>query len=245
MRALMLRVSGLNVHYGKTQVLWDISLDVPTGEVVAVMGPNGSGKSSVLKAIIGLAQPSSGRIDFDGVDLTKVPTFEMVAHGISLVLERRRLFPQMTVYENVLMGAYHKAVQSRQKQALEWVNSLFPVLQERGNRAAGWLSGGEQQMVAIARALMSRPRLLLMDEPFLGLSPRMVQEILDLMQKINSEGTAILFNEQNAKLSFSASHKGYLLEGGRVVISGSGEDMLNNEIVQRTYLGAAISTATA
>lgn len=237
----MLSVAGLDVHYGRTQVLWDVSLEVPTGRIVALMGPNGSGKSTVLKAIVNLVRASSGRIELDGTDLTRVPTHEMVAHGVGLVLERRRLFPQMTVRENVLMGAYHKSTHQHLKSNLEWVNSLFPVIRERGDRAAGWLSGGEQQMVAIARALMSRPKLLLMDEPFLGLTPKMVKEILKLMKAVNEEGVGILFNEQNAKLSFGASDRGYLLESGRLVISGSGEEMLANEIVRRTYLGVSHS----
>ena len=241
----MLSVAGLDVHYGRTQVLWDIGLEVPTGKVVALMGPNGSGKSTVLKAIVNLVRASSGRIELDGTDLTRVPTHEMVAHGVSLVLERRRLFPQMTVRENVLMGAYHKSAQPHLKSNLEWVNSLFPVIRERGGRAAGWLSGGEQQMVAIARALMSRPKLLLMDEPFLGLAPKMVKEILKLMRTVNEEGVGILFNEQNAKLSFGASDRGYLLESGRLVISGSGEEMLANEVVRRTYLGVSHSAGGA
>lgn len=233
----MLDVQDLNVLYGDFQVLWDVSLAVRPKEVVAVLGPNGSGKSTVLKAIMGLAPIRSGRIVFEGQDLTKVPTHEMVGLGISMVLERRRLFGGMTVRENVLLGAYHRSVSKEAQSRLEWVESLFPILAERRDQIAGKMSGGEQQMVAIARSLMSRPRLLLMDEPYLGLAPRVVQQIAGIIKRINAEGIAVIFNEQNVHLSFGVSHHGYLLEGGRMVLSGTGEEMIHSDIIRRVYLG--------
>lgn len=233
----ILTVENLNVLYGDYQVLWDVSLTVKKNEVVAVLGPNGSGKSTVLKAIMGLAPVKSGKILFEGIDLTKVPTHEMVSHGISMVLERRRLFSNMTVRENVLLGAYHKSVNKNTGERLEWVESLFPILAERRDQIAGKMSGGEQQMVAIARSLMSRPRLLLMDEPYLGLAPRIVKQIADIIKQVNKEGIAVIFNEQNVQLSFGVSDHGYLLEGGRMVLSGSGEEMIHSEVIRRVYLG--------
>lgn len=236
--APMLEVEGMNVLYGSYQVLWDIALKVGEGEVVAVLGPNGSGKSTVLKAIMGLVPVRSGRVIFEGQDLTRVPTHEMVAMGISMVLERRRLFANMTVRENVLLGAYHRSVEKRAKARLEWVESLFPILAERRDQIAGRMSGGEQQMVAIARSLMSHPRLLLMDEPYLGLAPRIVTQIADIIRRVNAEGIAVLFNEQNVRLSFGVSDHGYLLEGGRVMLSGTGDEMMKSDIVRHVYLGA-------
>ncbi len=233
----MLQVENLDVFYGSYQVLWEVGLDVQQGEVAAVLGPNGSGKSTVLKAIMGLVPIRSGRVLFEGSDLTKVPTHEMVAHGISMVLERRRLFTNMTVRENILLGAYHKSVAKDTESRLDWVESLFPILAERRDQIAGKMSGGEQQMVAIARSLMSKPRLLLMDEPFLGLAPKIVDQIVQIIRKINGEGIAVLFNEQNVKLSFGVSDHGYLLEGGRMVLSGTGDEMMNSDVVRRVYLG--------
>jgi branched-chain amino acid transport system ATP-binding protein len=235
--AAMLEVENLNVLYGDFQVLWDVSMSVMPGQVVAVLGPNGSGKSTVLKAVMGLAPVRSGRIMFEGRDLTRVPTHELVSLGISMVLERRRLFGDMTVRENLLLGAYHRSVNKDTRSRLEWIESLFPILAERRDQIAGRMSGGEQQMVAIGRSLMSRPRLLLMDEPYLGLSPRVVQQIAEIIRKINAEGISVVFNEQNVRLSFGLSHQGYLLESGRVVLSGTGDEMMNSEIVRRVYLG--------
>lgn len=234
----MLQVRDLNVLYGDYQVLWDVSMEVRQGEVVAVLGPNGSGKSTVLKAIMGLAPVKSGTVLFEGKDLTKVPTHEMVGLGISMVLERRRLFSQMTVRENVLLGAYHRSVNKETKSRLEWVESMFPILAERRDQVAGRMSGGEQQMVAIARSLMSKPRLLLMDEPYLGLAPRIVKQIAEMIKRVNQEGITVVFNEQNVQLSFGLSDRGYLLEGGRVVLSGTGDEMIHSDVIRRVYLGA-------
>jgi branched-chain amino acid transport system ATP-binding protein len=233
----MLQIRDMNVLYGDYQVLWDVSMDVGEGEVVAVLGPNGSGKSTVLKAIMGLAPVRSGSVLFEGRDLTKVPTHEMVGLGISMVLERRRLFPQMTVRENVLLGAYHRSVNKESASRLEWVESMFPILAERRDQVAGRMSGGEQQMVAIARSLMSRPRLLLMDEPYLGLAPRIVQQIADMIKRVNQEGITVIFNEQNVQLSFGLSDRGYLLEGGRVMLTGTGDEMIHSDVIRQVYLG--------
>lgn len=233
----MLEVDRINVKYGDAQVLWDVSLKVDEGEIVAVMGPNGSGKSTILKAIVGLVPINSGTIRFDGRDISRLPAHRMSAIGVSLVLERRRLFPMMTVLENVMLGAFHKEARSRAAERLAWVEQLFPIIRERRQQIAGRMSGGEQQMVAIARGLMSGPRILLMDEPFLGLTPRMVTTIVELVRAINRNGIAILFNEQNVNLSFSNANRGYLLESGRVVLTGAGPDMLQHETVRRVYLG--------
>lgn len=235
----MLEVSGLDVFYGATQVLWDVGVTVEAGEIVAMLGPNGSGKSTVLKAIMGLAPRAGGRIRFEGRDLAGVPTWDMVGLGVAMVLERRRLFPDLTVRENVLLGAYHRTPRAHSEATYAWIESLFPLVRDRAGQRAGGMSGGEQQQVAIARGLMAKPRLLLMDEPFLGLSPIMVREILSIMRQINRQGIAILFNEQNVRLSFGNAHRGYLLESGRIVLSGSGLGMLENETVRRAYLGAA------
>lgn len=233
----ILSVEGLNVLYGDYQVLWDVSMTVGAGQIVAVLGPNGSGKSTVLKAIMGLAPTKSGKVMFEGRDITRVPTHDMVGLGISMVLERRRLFSAMTVRENILLGAYHHSVSRQARDRLEWVESLFPILAERRDQIAGKMSGGEQQMVAIARSLMSKPRLLLMDEPYLGLSPRVVKQIGGIIQRINQDGIAVIFNEQNVQLSFGISNQGYLLESGRVRLSGTGEEMIHSDIIRRVYLG--------
>lgn len=233
----LLDARNIDVVYGNYQVLWDVSMRTEAGQITAVLGPNGSGKSTILKAIMGLTPVRSGKVLLDGEDITNRPAHEMVARGMSMVLERRRLFTGMTVYENVMLGAYHPSVQKYARDRLEWVESLFPIIAERREQIAGKMSGGEQQMVAIARALMSKPRLLLMDEPYLGLTPRIVQQIADIIRKVNGEGIAVIFNEQNVKLSFGISNHGYLLESGRVMLSGSGEEMMKSDVIRRVYLG--------
>lgn len=233
----MLQLSNVSVHYGRTQVLWDVSLTVKEGQIVAVMGPNGSGKSTVFKAITGLVRVSSGRIMWEGKELTNSPTHAMTKHGISLVLERRRLFPSMTVKENVLLGAYGERSQRTINATLKEIEDLFPIVAERADTIAGSLSGGQQQMIAIARGLMARPRLLIMDEPFLGLTPLMVKQIVNVMTTVNKRGVGVLFNEQNARVSFGHSDAGFLLQSGRVVLSGSGLEMLEHPQVKHVYLG--------
>lgn len=233
----MFEVRNIDVSYGSTQVLWGVSMTVADGEIISLMGPNGSGKSTVFKAIIGLVKITAGSITRDGQDLTRVPTHEMAGIGIGLILERRRLFPAMTVKENLLMGAFHRSARNQIVNNLKWVESLFPILRERRNQAAGRLSGGEQQMVAIARGLMARPKLIMMDEPFLGLAPLIVELIADIIKKINADGILVLFNEQNVRLSLSISHRGYLIESGRIVLEGTGAEMLNHDMIKKVYLG--------
>ncbi|MFG6584983.1 ABC transporter ATP-binding protein [Sulfitobacter sp. 1A12779] len=237
----MLELEGINVHYGSTQVLWDVSMSVGRGEIVSVMGPNGSGKSTVLKAAMGLKKASSGAVILNGTDLQGKSATMRPRQGMSIVLERRRLFPRMSVRENILLGAFTRPHKDA-REAFDEVLDTLPELKPHLNATAGKLSGGQQQMVAIARGLMANPRVLLMDEPFLGLSPIMVKTVSGIMKSINERGVAILFNEQNAKLSFALSHRGYLLESGRVVLSGSGEEMLEHPEVKRVYLGVGAAT---
>jgi branched-chain amino acid transport system ATP-binding protein len=219
----MLEMSNVSVWYGQTQVLWDVSLTINTGEIVAVMGPNGSGKSTVFKAITGLVPVGAGTITWEGEPLTGCPPHSMASRGISLVLERRRLFPRMTVRENVLLGAFTEKSKSVIADTLERVEQLFPLVAERADSLANSLSGGQQQMVAIARGLMSRPRL--------------VKQIVKILRTINEQGVTVLFNEQNARVSFGNSNRGYLLQSGRVVLSGSGMEMLEHPDVKSVYLG--------
>ncbi len=233
----MLELEGVDVHYGGTQVLWDVSMRVDSGAMVAVMGPNGSGKSTVLKAAMGLKAPSAGVVRFEGEELQGKSATVRPRRGISIVLERRRLFAKMTVRENVMLGAYTRT-RAETAESFATVRELLPELEPLLGATAGKLSGGQQQMVAIARGLMASPRLLLMDEPFLGLSPAMVAKVQGIMRTIHERGTAILFNEQNAQVSFGMSDHAYLLESGRVVLSGSGREMLAHPEVARVYLGA-------
>ena len=233
----MLEVRDLDVSYGDFQVVWGIDLTVGTSEVVCILGPNGAGKSSVLNAITGLAPRQASAITFGDADLLRIPTYEVARRGIAHVLERRRLFPTLTVRQNLLLGAYNPDAKQHRAETLAWVEKLFPFLEDRRDSPARVLSGGQQQMVAIARGLMSRPRLLMIDEPFLGLSPVMVDEIRTVITRINADGVTILFNEQNVELALSLSHRGYLLESGRVVLTGTGEEMLGSDLVRTVYLG--------
>lgn len=233
----MLKVSALEVAYGDFQVLWGVSLEVGTGEVVCLLGPNGAGKSTVMNAITGLVPRRAGSIGFQGQDLAAVATHEMVGRGIAHVLERRRLFPTLTVRQNLLLGAHHPSARMQREQRLAWVEELFPLLIERRDQHAGLMSGGEQQIVAIARGLMSRPKLLMIDEPFLGLSPTAIDRILETVQRVNRSGVAVLFTEQNVQLALSVSHRGYVLESGRIAVEGRGDELLGHELVRRVYLG--------
>lgn len=233
----MLEVRDIEVCYGEFQVLWGVSLSVAAGEVVCVLGPNGAGKSTVMNAVTGLIPRRAGSIAFAGEDLAGVPTHEMVGRGIAHVLERHRLFPTLTVRQNLILGAHHAKARRRREETLAWVEQLFPILRERGDQLAGSMSGGEQQLVAIARGLMSRPRLLMIDEPFLGLSPSAVDRILAVLRTANQEGVAVLFTEQNVQLALSVSHRGYVLESGRVALTGRSSEVLGHEMIRRVYLG--------
>jgi branched-chain amino acid transport system ATP-binding protein len=233
----MLSVRALEVAYGDFQVLWGISLEVGPGEVVCLLGPNGAGKSTIMNAITGLVARRAGFVGFQGRDLANVPTHEMAGYGIAHVLERRRLFPSLTVRQNLLLGAHHPSARGQRDEQLAWVEGVFPLLAERRDQAAGLMSGGEQQIVAIARGLMARPRLLMIDEPFLGLSPAAIDRILDTVQRINRSGVAVLFTEQNVQLALSVSNRGYVLESGRIAVEGQGNKLLDHELVRRVYLG--------
>lgn len=232
----MLEVRDLKVSYGAIRALLGISLKVTRGEIVCVIGANGAGKSTLMKAIMGEVKRESGEILFEGKPLPPIP-YEVVSLGISLVPEGRRVFANLTVYENLLMGAFPRKDRENIKSDLEWVYSLFPRLKERNNQYAGTLSGGEQQMLSIARGLMSRPKILLLDEPSLGLAPLLVKEIFKELKRINEEGVTILLVEQNAKQALNISHRGYVLQTGRIVLEGSSRELLEKEEVVRSYLG--------
>ncbi len=236
--APLLSVSNLTVHYGGYLALRDVSMEVRQGEIICVMGANGSGKSTLLNAISGLVD-GSGEVVFDGQSLRGTPTHQRLGRGLAHVLERRRLFPYLTVLENLQLGAYLPALRRARAQALQKVESLFPILGERRHQLAHSLSGGEQQQVAIARALLGNQRFLMLDEPFLGLSPRMVEEIVRVIGAINREGVTVLFNEQSLQLSLGLSHRGYVLESGSLVLSGSRAELLADPRLRAIYMGLA------
>ena len=233
----MLQVHNLEVKYGDFQVLWGVSLEVRAGEVVCLLGPNGAGKSTIINTVSGLVRPLAGWLEFCGERIEGLPTHQIVTRGVSHVLERRRVFPYLTVEKNLLLGSYQDRARPRREESLAWVFELFPILRERGFQLAHSLSGGEQQMLAIGRGLMSRPKFLMIDEPFLGLAPRVVTEILEIIKKINAAGVTILFIEQNVQLALSVSHRAYVLESGRMVLSGTAKEVLESELVRTVYLG--------
>jgi len=233
----MLEVRGIDVFYGDLQVLWDVSFEVRGGEILVLVGANGAGKSTVLKTVSGLLRPRRGTIVFDGVRLDQAPTDRIVAHGVVHVPEARRLFREMTVEENLVMGSLTPEAKRRRAETLAWVYELFPRLKERRRQAAGTLSGGEQQMAAIGRGLMARPRLLMLDEPSLGLAPVLVQDVFAIVRRINQEGVTILLVEQNVRQTLAMCHRAYVLENGRIVLSGTGKELLANEHVKQAYLG--------
>ncbi len=234
----MLTVDDLSVAYGDFQVLWDVALRVDEGEIVALLGPNGAGKSTLLNTVSGLVPARTGRIEFRGRPLDGLPAHRRVAEGLAHVLERRRLFPYLTVRQNLLLGGYQPEARRHRAETLAWVESLFPILRERAGQHAHTLSGGEQQMVAIARGLMSRPRFLMVDEPTLGLAPRVIGEILDVLRRLNREhGITVLFIEQNVQLALSLAHRGYLLESGRVLLEGTAAELLASDEVKKVFLG--------
>jgi len=233
----VLRVRDLEVKYGDFQALWGVSLDVSEGEVVCLLGPNGAGKSTLISAVSGLVPTFRGTIEFCGERIDGLPTHQIVTRGLSQVMEQRRLFPYLTVEKNLVLGSYQERARPQRADSLDWVFELFPILRERRKQLAYSLSGGEQQMVAIARGLMSRPKFLMIDEPFLGLAPIVVQTILNILKRVNGEGVTVLFIEQNVQLALGASHRGYLLESGHMVATGAAAELLESEMVRKVYLG--------
>lgn len=233
----MLTIDNLVVSYGGIEALKGIDLEVEEGKIVTLVGANGAGKSTTLRTIMGLVSPVSGRISYRGIDLLKEKTQNMVKHGIALVPEGRRVFSNLTVMENLKIGAFSRSDEQEIKADLNWIFELFPILKERHWQLAGTLSGGEQQMLAVGRALMSRPKLLMMDEPSLGLAPMMVKEIFRIIREIHREGVTILLIEQNANAALRIADIGYVMETGRITLKGTGKELLANEEVKQAYLG--------
>jgi branched-chain amino acid transport system ATP-binding protein len=230
-------VDGISAQYGRARVLHEVSFAVTEGQIVSVVGANGAGKSTLVKVISGQVRPTRGRVVFEGEDITGRPPHEIVLRGVVQVPEGRRLFGDMTVLENLLLGSTHARARAGRVEGLDRVHALFPILRERGAQLAGTLSGGEQQMLAIARGLMGRPRLLILDEPSLGLAPRIVTEIIEVVRTLNREGLTVLLIEQNVKHSLSICHEGVVLENGRIALADSGAALLANEHTRRAYLG--------
>jgi branched-chain amino acid transport system ATP-binding protein len=235
----VLEARGLDVLYGDYQILWEAELRAEPGEVVAILGPNGAGKSTLMNTLSGLIRPRRGSVTFKGQSIAGLPPHRIVPLGIAHVLERRRLFPFMTVRENLLLGGYHPAARARREASLADVEALFPFLRARADQLGHTLSGGEQQMVAIARGLMARPELLMIDEPFLGLAPRIVEQIAEVIRALNRErGLTVVFIEQNVERALGMAHRGYVLESGRNVIQGPSASLLGSPEVKRIFLGA-------
>ncbi len=232
----ILEVKDLEVYYGVIQAIKGISFDVNQGEVIALIGANGAGKTTTLQTITGLIPPKAGRIFYEGREITRVPGHKLVSMGIAHVPEGRRVFAQLSVLQNLKLGAYTRKDKTELEDTLEVVYTRFPRLRERRNQSAGTLSGGEQQMLAMGRALMSHPKLIVMDEPSMGLSPIYVSEIFDIIQKINSDGVTVLLVEQNAKKALSIADRAYVLETGRIVLSGNAGELMNNDQVKKAYL---------
>ncbi len=235
----LLSVHNLSAAYGDIQALWDVSLDINEGEIVALIGSNGAGKTTLLRNIAGLHRPQSGTIQFGGEALNTLPAYQVVERGVILVPEGRRLFCSMTVLENLELGAYSQRARKERSRTLQQVFELFPILAERRHQRAETMSGGQQQMLAIGRAIMGQPRLLMLDEPSLGLAPLIVEQIFEIIQHMNAQGVTVFLIEQNARQALELAHRAYILEQGRVVGMGSGADLLRNNEVRRAYLGYA------
>ncbi len=233
----LLALRGVDVAYGDLPALTGVDLVIEPGEILSVVGANGAGKTTMLRAISGLLRPRAGEIVLDGVRLDRLPSHAVVERGVVQVPEGRKIFPGLTVLENLELGSYPRAARAHRRESLERVLGLFPILAERRRQPAGTMSGGQQQMLAIGRALMARPRLLMLDEPSLGLAPRIVQEIFRIIAEINRAGTTVLLVEQNTRQALALAARGYVLENGRVVLSGPGRDLLDDAHVQRAYLG--------
>lgn len=233
----MLEIKDLEVYYGVIQAIKGVSFEVNEGEVIALIGANGAGKTTILHTITGLLEARKGSVTFDGKDITKTPAHKIVSMGMAHVPEGRRVFANLSVLQNLKMGAYTRKDKNEIESTLQTVYKRFPRLEERQNQLAGTLSGGEQQMLAMGRALMSHPRILLMDEPSMGLSPIFVNEIFDIIQKVSASGTTVLLVEQNAKKALSISNRAYVLETGNIVLEGKAEELLNNDSIKKAYLG--------
>ena len=234
---MLLDIKNIDVLYDDFQVIWDVSINVKKAEMVALLGPNGSGKSTILNTISNLVQHKNGSIHFDNNLISKVPTHKRTALGISHVLERRRVFPHLTVMQNLLLGAWHPAAKKELNNSLNKIYKIFPKLEARSSQLARTMSGGEQQMLAIARGMMGLPKLLMVDEPFLGLSPIVMKDLIKIFKNIVNEGISILFVEQNVRLALSMADRGYVLESGRLVIDGKSEDLIDNDKVTKVFLG--------
>ena len=234
---MLLDVKNIDVLYDDFQVIWDVSINVNKAEMVALLGPNGSGKSTVLNTISNLVEHKKGSITFDNTLISNIPTYKRTELGISHVLERRRVFPHLTVKQNLLLGAWHPRAKEKLSHTLNKVYTIFPKLKTRSDQLAKTMSGGEQQMLAIARGMMGLPKLLMVDEPFLGLSPMVMKDLIKIFKNIVAEGISILFVEQNVRLALSMADRGYVLESGRLVIDGKSEDLIDNERVTKVFLG--------
>lgn len=235
----MLKVNNIDVYYEDVQALWDVSLEVNKGEIVALLGSNGAGKTTTLNTISGLLQPRKGEIEFIGQDVIKLPAHRRASLGIAHIPEGRRLFPEMTVMENLLMGSLMPEAKMRREELLEQVFAIFPILKERAGQEAGTLSGGESQMLAIARGLMADPKLIMMDEPSLGLAPFLVEEVFEVIERVNQEGITVLLVEQNVAQALRISSRAYILETGKITLQGKSEKLLDSEHVKEAYLGVA------
>ncbi|MEI7430916.1 MAG: ABC transporter ATP-binding protein [Betaproteobacteria bacterium] len=233
----MLSLQNIAIHYNKVPAVHDVSIEINEGEIVALVGGNGNGKSSTLRAIAGLNPVAQGKIIFDGQDITQIPAHQRTGLGLSLVPEGRRLFPKLTVEKNLRLGAFTRRDAIEIEQSLDYAFDLFPILKERRQQIAGTMSGGQQQMLAICRGLMAKPRLLLLDEPSWGIAPKLVTKILDTIQLINSTGITILLVEQSVKRALEIANRGYVLQTGRIALAGSGRELLDNPDIQKAYLG--------
>ena len=233
----MLSVNNLQVHYGMIQAIKDVSFEVNEGEVIALIGANGAGKTTILHTVSGLLQPTKGSVIFEGQDITKVPAHKIVSLGMAHVPEGRRVFAQLTVLENLKLGAYTRKDKNEMEETLQMIYRRFPRLEERKNQIAGTLSGGEQQMLAMGRALMSHPKIVLMDEPSMGLSPIFVEEVFKIIRDISAEGVTVLLVEQNAKKALNIADRAYVLETGNIILQGDAKKLMNDESVKKAYLG--------
>ena len=233
----MLKVENINVFYGDLQVLWGVSFEVREGEILVLVGANGAGKSTTLKTISGILKPKIGSIHFKGARLDLLPADKVISHGVVHVPEARRLFREMSVEENLIMGSLAPEAKKKRAETMAWVYELFPRMKERRKQLAGTMSGGEQQMAAIGRGLMALPKLLMFDEPSLGLAPILVEDVFNIVKKINGEGVTVLLVEQNVRQTLALCHRAYVLENGRVVLSGTGKELMNDDHVKEAYLG--------